>query len=117
MNRQLPLRERILWGVLVIGIGLRAWEFLGSRSLAFDEINLVRNVAERDWIGLLHPLSYGQVAPVGFVLLLRLCWKIFGTDWGLRVIPFMAGIGSLFLFRALARRIVQGPAAVAAMVL
>ena len=111
------VKDRIVRIALATGIALRAWEFFGSPSLTFDEINLVRNVAQRTWVGLLHPLDYGQVAPPGFLLLERFFWSLFGTDWSLRLVPFVAGIAALFCFSMLARRVLRGVAVPLAVVL
>lgn len=100
--------DALLWVLVAAGIALRCWQFAGNASLSIDEIALARNLVERGYLGLLQPLDYGQAAPPGFLLLERLVWSWFHTDWSLRVIPFASGLASLFLFRALARRTLEG---------
>jgi hypothetical protein len=102
--------DRAIWGLVAIGVGLRVWQYAGFTSLLFDEINLARNIAERSYAALLKPLDYGQVAPAGFLLVERLFWSLFHTDWSLRLVPLVGAIAALFLFRALALRVLTGVA-------
>ena len=108
------------WALVAIGVVLRVWQFAGFTSLWFDEINLARNIAERSYAGLIRPLDYGQVAPVGFLLAERFFWSLFHSDWALRVLPLVGAVTSAFLFRALAVRVLTGvavPVSVAAFAL
>ena len=98
------LQERIIWWLVAVGVALRMRQLAGGASLWLDEIALARNIAERDYAGLLQPLRYSQVAPVGFLLVERLFWRLFHTDWSLRVVPYAGAIASLFLLRSFARR-------------
>ena len=107
-------RDRALWVLVVVGIALRTWQFLGGASLWLDEIAVARNVAERGYTDLLRPLDYGQVAPPGFLFIERFFWSIFHTDWSLRLLPCAGSIASLFLMRALARRVLSEVGAVLA---
>jgi hypothetical protein len=102
--------DRIIWVLVAVGVALRCWQFAGNASLHLDELALVRNVVDRRYADLLTPLSYGQVAPPGFLLVERLCWSIFHSDWSLRLAAFGGAIASVFLFRALVRRALEGPA-------
>ena len=101
---------------LVIGILLRVWQFTGGAALFVDEIALARNIAERGFSDLLLPLDYGQVAPPAFLLVERALWSMVHADWSLRLVPFACSIASLFLFHAVARRVLRGVAVVLATV-
>ena len=96
--------DLVLWGLVALGVLLRAVQYAGNAAFQIDEIALARNIAGRGSRALLNPLDYGQVAPWGFLLLQRLLWSAFRSDWSLRVIPFAASILALVGFRALARR-------------
>jgi hypothetical protein len=101
-------RDRITWALVAIGIALRLGQVAGGASLWLDEVALARNIAERGYADLLRPLDYAQVAPFGFLMAERFFWSLFHTDWSLRIVPLAGAIASLFLFWALARRVVNG---------
>jgi hypothetical protein len=98
----------IVWSLIGVGILLRAWQLSGNAALFLDELALARNITDRGYRELLAPLDYGQVAPPGFLMLQRFLWTSFHEDWALRIIPFVSSIASLFLMRALARRVLAG---------
>jgi hypothetical protein len=98
----------VLWALVAIGVALRARQFFGDPALFIDEVNLARNIAARSYASLLGPLDFGQVAPPGFLLAERFFWSLLHTDWSLRLVPFAGAIASLFLFRALATRALEG---------
>ena len=67
-------------------------------------------IAGRFFTGLIHPLAYNQGASLGFLML--------GVnEYALRLIPLLAGIGSLFLFFAVAKRCLRPEGALAALAL
>jgi hypothetical protein len=104
-----------MWALVALGIGLRLWQMTGGASLWGDEVALARNIVERSYTDLLRPLDYGQVAPPGFLLLEKLTWSVLGgSDWTLRLVPLLAAIVSVFLFRGLALRVVRPAAALLA---
>jgi hypothetical protein len=87
------------------GIAFRLFQYLANRSLWFDEALLAGNVVDRSWSGILRPLSAGQAAPLGFLLLEKAAVAVFGSgEYALRLVPLLGGIASLFLFVAVARR-------------
>jgi hypothetical protein len=92
-------------GLFVLGVVLRLRQYLFNRSLWLDESLLVLNLLNRSASELLKPLSYHQGAPVGFLMLEKAVIHFFGSgEMALRLIPFLAGIASLFLFATLAQR-------------
>jgi hypothetical protein len=103
-------QEHAVWLLIAVGVALRLWQLAGGASLWLDEIQLARNIADRDYLALLRPLNYAQVAPPGFLFVERLLWSAFQTDWSLRLVPLAGAIISLFLLRALARRALTGVA-------
>jgi hypothetical protein len=97
------------WALVVLGVTLRVRQYLFDRSLWLDECLLALNIIRRSPSALLQPLDSHQLAPVGFLLLERLSVSLFGSgERALRLLPFLAGIASVFLFSAIARRIVGG---------
>ena len=95
-----PLAVALGWGV-----ALRVVLYLGGRSLWIDEARTALNIGTRSYLRLLTPLDYDQAAPVAFLWAERLAVTAFGMrDWALELLPFLAGIGVLFLVYPLARR-------------
>jgi len=110
MQRGSLSEAQILNGLVVLGVGLRLWEYIFNRSLYLDEILLTRSIVGMPLGGLLtKPLLMDQVAPRGFLLVERLAVMVFGpSEWGLRLFPFLCGILSVILFRRLAERVLTG---------
>ena len=93
---------------IAVAIALRLAQYLSNRSVWLDEANLALNIIHRSFSGLLQPLDYHQGAPVGFLLAEKLLTRIFGVgEYGLRLLPLLAGFASVFLFYAVARRILR----------
>jgi hypothetical protein len=93
--------------ITLIGFGilLRTVQYAANPSLWGDESALALNIIQRTYVDLLQPLDYGQAAPVGFLLLEKFVSLRLGIgEYALRLIPFLSGITSLFLFHALAKR-------------
>ena len=95
------------WAALALGVALRVIAYTRRSILWLDEAATARNVVERSIIDLLTvPLDYGQAAPKGFLLLEWVVMRVFGTsELAFRLVPFLAGTASVFLFYALARRL------------
>jgi hypothetical protein len=111
-------RRRRLLVLLLLAVGalLRGLQYAVDRALWLDEALIVRSVLDRGFAGLLQPLEFGQTAPYGFLALERLAVMLLGTgEHALRLVPFLAGLGALFLFPAVARRYVSGPARIVAL--
>jgi hypothetical protein len=111
-------RRRRLLVLLLLAVGtlLRLLQFAVDRALWLDEALIVRSVLTRGFGGLLQPLEFGQTAPYGFLALERLAVMLLGTgEYALRLVPLLAGLGALFLFPAVARRYVSGPARIVAL--
>jgi len=109
--------DRILLWLMAVGIALRLLRYLACRSLWLDEAYLADSLLTFSWKQLLtQPLLYWQAAPVGFLLLEKLAILAFGTgEYALRLVPLIAGLISVPLFRAVARRFLQPAGQVLAM--
>lgn len=105
-NRTLSLR--ILIGlILVLGIVLRFAMFFHNRNLIIDEANIVRNLAERGFQNLVLPLRYEQFAPPVFLWIEKLASLFLGYgEKAMRLYPLLCGLGALFVFPAVARRLI-----------
>jgi hypothetical protein len=91
---------------VILGAVLRIARYAHFRCLWLDEIYLADSVLFRGCHNLLFaPLANQQAAPPGFLLLSRLLVSVIGpTEHALRLLPLLAGLVSLPLFLALARR-------------
>ena len=102
--------------VLGVGVALRLVAYARRDILWLDEAATARNIVERTLHALLAvPLDYAQAAPKGFLLLEWVASRTLGTsDLALRLLPFASSIASLFLFAAIARRLLAPAGALAA---
>jgi len=90
--------------LMLLGAALRAAPFLDGRSLWCDEAKLAVNVLDRSLPGLFASLDYGQVAPVGFLLLAKGLVAVFGGgEQVLRVVPLVASLAALPLLWTVVR--------------
>jgi hypothetical protein len=96
--------KQYLFGVLVLGLIIRGRQYLINRSLWLDEAFLAINIKERDFMQLLEPLDFSQVAPIGFLWIEKLMVNIFGlSELSLRFIPFAASILGIYIIYDLSR--------------
>ena len=92
----------------LIGLGIvaRVARYASDRSLWLDESYLALNLMNRSYSELLGTLDFGQGGPAGFLLLEKLAVDALGdSERALRLLPFLAGVASLCLFYAIARRL------------
>lgn len=104
---------RVFAGLLAIaGIGvlLRTIEYAALSSLWIDELFIALNVTNRGWNELLSPLEYNQVAPIGFLVAVKLGATLLGSgEAGLRLFPYLASVAGIVLFWRLASRFLSPP--------
>jgi hypothetical protein len=102
---------RIAWAFVGLGILIRSIRYLLNFPLWPDEAYLAHNYLDRGYLDLLRALDYGQVAPLLYLWLQKTVVVICGfSEYSLRLYAFVGSIGSLFLFRHLAGRLLQGVA-------
>lgn len=108
-------RRQLIWFFVFLGLAARTVRYLLRFPLWEDECFLACNFIEQTYAGLLRPLNYHQVAPLGFLWAELTLVKIFGFhEAALRLFAFAASIGSVLLFRQLAGRLLSGTAQVLA---
>lgn len=101
--------ERWLWGVVVLGIGIRGLIYTLRFPIWTDEAKLAVNLLDRGYAELLEPYAYGQIATFLFMWLQKTATLVLGvSEYSLRVLPWLSGIGGLLLMRHLARRLLAG---------
>lgn len=97
---------QVALAALIFGAGLRLWHFASGRSLWLDEAMVASSIVNRDWAGLLQPLDYHQIAPIGWLFLEKAAYvALGGADIGLRLPAFVFGLAALGVFAMLARRL------------
>src|SRR3989442_3174072 len=105
--------------LIMLGAGLRAWQYFGAAPLWLDELAIAKNIHDfGPWALLSQPLELDQSAPVGFLLLTKASVAVFGdTDLSLRLPPFLAGLILLPSFAALSARVLGARMALIAILL
>jgi hypothetical protein len=75
-----------------------------------DESNIIRSVMEREYAGLLQPLGYGAVSPPLFLWMTKFLDSCFQNEWGVRLVPFLAGLAAVGIFWRICCETLYGPA-------
>jgi len=113
------LERRAVVTILLLGALVRSIQYFGRPSMWFDELAMALNV-QRHSLGQLvsHPLDLLQVAPAGFVGIIKLSSALLGVnELGLRLLPFLSGLIALPLFWRVATRFLSGVPLLAGLVL
>ena len=97
--------RKIVVILLLIGAAIRCCLFLSNQSLNQDETSLAFNVINGSYRDLFHQLKYEQMAPVLFLAATKFLTDAFGySEYVFRLIPFAAGLISVFLFYLLSQK-------------
>lgn len=107
-----------VYSIAFFGVIVRTVQYLSGRSLWTDEIMLSMNILDKSFSELLGTLDHLQVAPIGFLWFQKASVLVLGnSEYSLRLLPFVAGVISIFLFIKAARYIVSPNAVPIALVL
>ncbi len=113
-RRYLSWEKAAIALLFLAGILLRLRQYLTGRSLWADEAMLALNIVNRNFGELLKPLDYDQGAPLGFLLVEKLFNLLLGrSEYALRLLPFLLGLLSLWLFYLLLKRVTAGAGLIA----
>jgi hypothetical protein len=97
--------ETFTWLAVVVGILLRIMEYKDNRQLYMDEKSLLQNLVGRPLFDFHTILTEEQLAPPGFLVVERMMVRLpLDEKLAGRLVPFVCGIASMFLFRLVARR-------------
>ena len=89
-----------------IGVGLRLVEYAHGRSFWLDEGSLVDGILVSTPSALFGPLRNSQLAPPGFLVAEWSAMRALGaTHQAFRLVPLLAGVASMLLVAAVARRV------------
>lgn len=98
-----------IWALIGLGVTARLLRYLLRFPLWEDESFLASNYLDRSFAGMLEPLAFHQVAPLGYLWIELAVVKLLGfTELTLRLWPLVAGLASLLLFAHLSNRLLQG---------
>ena len=101
---------------MALGVLLRVGRYLTNYPVWGDEACLALSFPRRGYLDLLLPLEYGQICPILFLWAELTAVKLFGfSEMSLRLFPLICGVGSVFLFRHVAGRVLKGPPLLLAM--
>lgn len=99
-----PVMERVVlflfYSFLLIGIGLRMYQYLMGRSLWEDEAHIALNFIKFGHLGLMAPLENFQTAPILFLWIVETFCDVFGSgEMSLRAFPLLISLAALpFMF-------------------
>jgi hypothetical protein len=97
------------WFFLGLGIAVRLVRYFVNYPIWHDEAFLAVNLWDRDYVDLLLPLDYGQVAPWLFLAIERTVVKWLGySEPALRLFPTVCSVLSLPLLCHVAGRFLRG---------
>ena len=101
--------SKFLWIIIFIGIALRLVRYLYNPSLWFDESVIASDIINRSLTDFIHLTpDYTQTGPLSFYMLSKLATMLFGnSEYALRLVPFLFGTISLFLFYKVAKNILS----------
>ncbi len=101
--------ERAVWAFLALGVFLRVTRYLLNFPLWHDEAFVAVNFIDKSYWDMLGRLDYHQVCPLLFLWIELTVVKLLGfSEWSLRLFPTLCSLGSLFLFRHVANRLLDG---------
>ncbi len=97
--------RRLLAAALLLGIAARLVRYLLNFPLWGDEAFVAVEFLVRDFRGMLDPLTYGQMVPLGYLWAVLAVSRVAGlSEYALRFVAFAGGIAALLLFWRFAAR-------------
>lgn len=88
----------IIFIIPLLGVLNSLIRFLQNRSLWFDESMISVNIINKNFLELLKPLEYNQVAPIFFLQLEKLFSLFSNSEYSLRILPLLSFWISIYLF-------------------
>lgn len=94
----------LVWSVGLLSISLISYQFLFRQGLGFDEMSIMDNLVQRNFLELLKPLGKWQVAPIMFLWVekyLLIIADFFNQNWVdyfLRIYPVFCSLGVILLY-------------------
>lgn len=97
--------RRLIYALLMLGVGFRLFHFFNNRSFFIDELFLNVNLIKLNfWELATRSLEYEQKAPLGYLWAVRAFVEVLGKQEPvLRLFALLCGLGTLFMFVPVAR--------------
>ncbi len=97
--------DRVTWLLVAIGVLLRLVEYQSNRALYMDEKSLLNNLVGSAAFDFHTTMTEEQLAPPGFLVIERLMVRLpIDVKLAGRLVPFLCGVASMFLFPLVGRR-------------
>ena len=96
--------------VVISGLAWRLLRFFLDFDMTGDEVNVLRDAWARTYGELLNPLNFAQVLPPAFLWVTKLFDSWFPNEWGVRLLPLLAGLGGMVVFWELCVEVLRGTA-------
>ncbi len=107
-SKNSKILHSILHSFIGLGVGIRVFQFIYNRSLWYDEATLALNIIEKDFVQLVSPLDYNQVAPILYLYIQKTLTLILGEhDFVLRISSLVGGIAFLYFSYVLAKKLLD----------
>lgn len=108
-QRSVSPSNKLPWVIIFIGVALRLIRFLQNTPLWFDESVIATDIIVRPLTAFINSSQdYTQTGPLSFYFLSKISVLTFGnSEYALRLVPFLFGIISLFLFYKVAKNILS----------
>lgn len=104
--------RRFTVGLVAVGLIARIVRYAVGAAVWGDEAMLGYNLLNRDFGGLTETLDWCQIAPLLFLWAEKaVLLTLGGSEWAMRVLPFLLSVGGLFAFWSFARRVAEPTAA------
>jgi hypothetical protein len=107
-DRPYRIGRFLLVATVLVGLGLRAWQYLSVPALWLDELALVNGLISGPFTGLFDgPADFAQVAPPGFLLVEWIANRVVDhSELALRAWAMVMGCGALVAMAYAARELV-----------
>ncbi len=96
--------------VVISGIVWRLLRYFLNFEMSIDESYIMNNVIPRSYAELLDPLNYSQVSPPAFLWVTKVFDSWFRDEWGVRLVPFLAGLAGVAVFWGICAEVLRGAA-------
>jgi hypothetical protein len=106
MEQDRTFNRRLLYALVIVGLGLRLFHYLRNPSMWHDEAALTLNVVGKDWSGLAGPLFFSEAAPPLFLWAEKAVVALGGeSTYALRLVPLLASCAAFLAGVFVARRL------------
>ncbi len=104
--------------LLIVGVAFRLFRYSQNWPIWWNEAFVAVNLFDRGYLGLLRPLDYRQVCPIGFLWIEKAVVQLIGpSEWSLRFLPLLASLAALAFMAKATRMLAPARAGLIALAL